>query len=440
MDNSLNIKNISEADRTYNYSNRITKKLNGILVSTDISKTNKELIIKFLKACKVEDLSNARLDFYIDKLKIISKLLNKDLDKCISADIEKLLLKLNERYEKSETRKAYIVTIKKFYRWLTKKEDPKIISWIKIKNYSKNAKQVNEETKVRNVLTPEEIESMISCTRSPRDRALVGCLYYGAFRIGELLGSKIKDIEFLEQRTCLHVYGKTGYRPVPINECTGLLKSWLEFHPDKNNKDAYLWISFNDVNRICNLTQFKHDEKPLTKINSSNHIGVRFVEMLLKELGEKAGIDKKTNPHNLRHSRLTYLGIIGLKDDMIKVYSGHSKNSRITSQYTHFSKEDLNNAISKLQGLKVEEKTAVLKKCYRCNHLNRNTLSICENCGLSLDVKEGLNIDKNKTKHIAINKALGVMLDDPVFKKALARYFLDRGMIDTIKQLAEDEN
>lgn len=437
----IQIKNVSEADKSYNYKHVIEIKLKGIFDNKNVSDVNKTLIVKFLQNCINENLSNARISFYVDKFRVISTIIKKDFDKCEREDIENFVSEIIKRYDKAETRRAYIVTIKKFYRYLTGEDNPKIISWIKEKNFNKTAKRQNEKTKVDNVLTAQEVELMIEKASNPRDRAFLGTLYYSAGRVGEVISLRIKDIEFNDYRTIVGLNGKTGYRKVPIIECSKLLKDWLEYHPDKNNKEAYVWVSFADINRIKNLNIGGKNKRKLKepKINSSIHIGARYIAKRLEELRRLAGIDKKVNPHNFRHSRLTALGLMGIDEDMIKIYAGHSKNSKVTSMYKHYSYDNLNNEFDKLHGIKTEEKKTELINCFRCGHLNRNTLSICEKCGLALNVNEAGKLDKTKNKQASINKIMKVLLEDDVFKKFLARYLIDKNMVEYAKQLAEEE-
>jgi len=131
---------------------------------------------------------------------------------------------------------------------------------------------------------------------------------------------------------------------------------------------------------------------------------------------------------------------MGIDEDMIKLYAGHSKTSNVTSMYKHYSYDNLNNEFDKLYGIKTEEKNNELINCFRCGHLNRNTLEVCENCGLALNVKEAGNLDKIKKKQASVNKIMKVLLEDDVFKKFLARYLIDKNMVDYAKQLAEEEN
>jgi integrase/recombinase XerD len=437
----LSVKNISEADKNYNYSGLIESKLNSILEDKKISQKNKELVVKFLQNCINESLSNARVSFYVDKIKVILKIINKDLDKCERVDLENFISEICTKYDKAETRRTYIITIKKFYRYLTGEENPEIINWIKGKNYNKTAKRQNEQTKVENILTPAEVEQMIQKTKSPRDRALVGLLYYSAGRMGEIIVMKIKDIVFDDYRTIVGLNGKTGYRKIPVIECSKLLKDWLEYHPDKNNKEAYVWISFNENNRIANLNKGGKNKQQLKipGVNSKEHIGVRYFAKLLKELGSVAGIDKKVNPHNFRHSRLTQLSLMGIDSDMLKLYAGHSKNSNVTSQYKHFSFDNLSEGMDKILGIKSDEKSNELLSCFRCGHLNRNTLEVCENCGFSLNVKQTGKLDKKQSKEVALRKIMGAMIDDDLFKKVMARYIIDKGLVDYAKKLSEDE-
>lgn len=438
MKQQIKFKNVTEADFNYNYKRQIEKKLSNIK-SNGISKKNKKHILDFIRSCVNEGLSNARVSFYLDKLKIIGELINEDFDKCKKEDIEDFVTEINNRYDNAETRRAFIVTIKKFYRYLTDEDNPKVISWIKAKNYTKTANRRKQSDRIDNILVPEEVELMIGGADKPRDRALLGVLYYSAGRIGDLIACRIKDIKFEEYKTTIKLNGKTGARVVPVTECSKLLKDWLEYHPLKDNKESYLWVRLADLNRVENLKQFKGKKKPKVEFKNE-HISIRYVEKLIKEIAGKVGITKKVNPHNWRTSRLTGLANLGLGEDALKLFAGHSKTSNVTRQYIHMSTDDLNNQMNKIHGIKNgEENKEELKGCFRCGHLNRYTLSVCENCGLSLELKDSSEKDQDKRKEVLIYKMFKEVVKDDTFQKALARYFIDRGMEDYVKELAEVE-
>jgi integrase/recombinase XerD len=55
---------------------------------------------------------------------------------------------------------------------------------------------------------------MISAATRIRDKTFIAVGHDGGFRVGEMLGIKIRDIEFDEQGARINVSGKTGGRVV----------------------------------------------------------------------------------------------------------------------------------------------------------------------------------------------------------------------------------
>jgi len=435
MNNTLTLTNTSNADKLYDYSGIVLRGLEALDKDKTISVENKEHIKGLLIHCNSLGMSKARLTIYLDKSKNIARLVRKDFKKYTRTDIKNVMKKITEKYTNSNSRALFVVTLKKIFGEYFKK--PKLIDWIKTNTYSKQGKKESKLKRIENILTPQEVEQLINKADNPRDKALIGLIYYSATRIGEIINIQMKHIKFKEYITELTVYGKTGLRVIPIVECTKLLHNWLDAHGDKENKEAYVWINIGTTKNIANLRNVKKEHIKVKK-NYGEHIGVRTVEKLLKKVGERVGITKKLNPHNFRHSRLTYLAT-RLTEAELKNYAGWTQSSKEAGTYVHLSNKDNITSMNKLYQLKKEDKQSELSKCFRCGWLNRKTLSVCENCAMALTSIKGADIDKKTIKQEKITKIMRTILEDDMFKKVLARYFIDKGMADYVKDLAEDE-
>jgi ribosomal protein L40E len=69
------------------------------------------------------------------------------------------------------------------------------------------------------------------------------------------------------------------------------------------------------------------------------------------------------------------------------------------ARYVHLSGRDVDQAILKLHGIKVEEKvrsevTLKPKTCPRCNNSNSPTAKFCQQCSLALDVKTAIELER----------------------------------------------
>jgi site-specific recombinase XerD len=294
------------------------------LNSSRISKTNKELVTGFYNQCIAEGLSVARINKYLYSLILLARLLKKDFNKAKKDDIVRLAVDIEKNGNWSEyTKQHYKVVIKKFYKWLNGGEDyPKEVKWIKTTVKNNNKKLPNE------ILTEDEIYRMVKAADNSRDKALILVLYESGCRISEVINLKIKDISFDEYGTILIVTGKTGERRIRLVKGYGAneaLKIWLDSHPFKDNKEAYVWLSLSTNSRL-------------------EPIGYRGVYKVLAEIGKKCGITKPLNPHAFRHARATHLANV-LTEAQMKEMFGWTQGSKMASIYVHLSGRDVDKAL-----------------------------------------------------------------------------------------------
>jgi len=436
MNKTIKLQDTSNADRLYHFSELIQHNLRIVEQDKQILEINKKHIRDFINYCNNEGLGKARLTIYLGRLKIIGRLFKKDFKTATKKDIEDLLEKIIEKYTNSGSRTIFIITIKKL--WSSYFENIELVSWLKTSKYSKQGEKENKITRIENILIPEEVEKIISVADNSRDKAFIGALYYSGCRIGEIINLKIKHIKFKDNVTEISVYGKTGTRVIPIVECSKLLQNWLDAHGNKEDKEAYVWINIGTTKTLANLKNYNKIKNKKPKYNYGGFISVRRASDILQRAGEKVNITKKLNPHNFRHSRLTYLAT-KLTESELKNFAGWTQGSKEAGTYVHLSGRDINNSMNKIYGIKEEEQENELVKCWRCNWLNRKTLTICENCGLALASEKAVMLGKKTTKDISLNKIMKTLLEDDIFKKFLARYLIDKNMVDYAKQLAEDE-
>ncbi|MCX6821798.1 MAG: tyrosine-type recombinase/integrase [Candidatus Aenigmarchaeota archaeon] len=303
---------------------------------------NKALIDKFLEFCKANGLSQLRITKYYYTLPKIAEWLNKPFGKVTKDDMIKLVGKIEETDYAEWTKHDYKAIIKRFYKWINNDEDyPDTVKWIK------PTVRANHQKLPDDMLTADDIDLLISKANNIRDKALVCVLYESGCRIGEVLGIKIKNVSFDEYSPILLVNGKTGSRRLRLIDKLGLLKTWLQAHPDKDNPDEYMFVSLAR-NRIKN--------KP---------IEYHAVVKILRELAKLSGIKHKVNPHNFRHSRATHLAN-KLTEAQMKQMFGWTQNSGMASIYVHLSGRDLDEPLLKMSGLldKETEKEEETKKSF----------------------------------------------------------------------------
>ena len=180
------------------------------------------------------------------------------------------------------------------------------------------------ERKIPEILTKEEVKSLIQATKSLKSRLIVKCLYSTGLRVSELVNLRLKD---------LSIDRKEG---------------WVR--KGKGSKDRFFKISdllLEDLNKYI-LTL--DDKEQFLFPGKNKTLTSRNVQKIIERSARKANLQKKVSPHKLRHSFATHLLDQGTDIRIIQELLGHADLST-TQIYTHVSKEQLKKIKSPLDSL-----------------------------------------------------------------------------------------
>ncbi|MCP8309007.1 MAG: tyrosine-type recombinase/integrase [archaeon] len=390
----------------YDY-DRILEKVLRSLKLSNIPQENKSLIEKFSRYLFAQGLSCGRIIKYVIEIRKLAELVNKPFSEMTKEDIVEIVQKIERRPDYSEnTKQDYKLSIKKFFRFLKGEENyPEEVRWIRITS-KRCTRKLPEE-----LLTEEEVKRMAEAARTPRDRALVLVLYESGCRIGETLSLKIRNVQFDEYGAVLTVDGKTGMRRVRVIASSPALASWINIHPLREDHNTPLWVSLGTNSRDLPL---KH----------------RTASELLRTLARKAGIKKRVYPHLFRHSRATHLAN-QLTEAQLKQHFGWVQSSEMASTYVHLSGRDVDNALLRLNGIVNEENRREegfkVVICPRCHAKNTPDSKFCNICGLCLDVKTSIELDKVREK---ADRLMSALISEPKVLDAILKTIreLDRSM------------
>ncbi len=174
-------------------------------------------------------------------------------------------------------------------------------------------------------LTTEEVDRLeeavdLTTAEGHRNRAIVEVLFSCGLRVSELVGLRLSDL-YLDDRF-LRVVGKGNKeRLVPIS--------------GRAVSELHLW--FDDRRQMT----IKPGEEDYVFLNRRGHHLTRtMILIMVKRLGEAAGITKTISPHTLRHSFATALLKGGADLRVIQVLLGHA-DIGTTEIYTHMDDEML---------------------------------------------------------------------------------------------------
>jgi integrase/recombinase XerD len=217
-----------------------------------ISSRNKKLITDFLDYLLADGLSQIRVMKYLYTMKQVVKILGKNLDRITKKDVVQFFKYVNTKKEFEEwTKHDYCILTRRFYKWVEKevkitlKETKEAISEIAHKEIKKA--KIREKLP-EHLLTPEEVMQIADHTLNSRDKAFVLAFYESACRIGEILPTKIKDIEFDKYGCRINITGKTGFRPIRLCAAAPSIANWLGNHPDRTNINAFLFCGIGRNN------------------------------------------------------------------------------------------------------------------------------------------------------------------------------------------------
>ncbi len=233
----------------------------------------------------------------------------------------------------------------------------------------KNSKKLPED-----ILTKQDVEALLQVAPSARDRAVVAVFYESGARKGELLGTRIKHVQFDENGAVMTLPdGKTGARRIRLVFSASFLREWLEVHPTKNDRESPIFCSLREPYNIISRTGLSDQ---------------------LNIIAKKAGITKHIHPHAFRHSRATHLAE-HLTEQQMKHYLGWTESSSMAAVYVHLSGKEIDDAILKMNGIKIDETHVdglTVGRCPRCKEINADRSLYCSKCGMPL-TREAFSVE-----------------------------------------------
>lgn len=247
----------------------------------------------------------------------VEKFLNyykKDINKITKKDVKDYMDKLIEKKNAGNTLNVNLNSIKFLMENILGK---KLLYNIK---YSKVPKTLPT------VLTKEEIRTLFDNIKNSKHKLLAELMYSAGLRVNELVNLRVMDFEFNKN------YG------------------WVR--RGKGNKDR-LFIVAKRLNE--RLQEFIEENKLnyesyLFKGNKRNHISKETINMIIKNSGKKAGINKRIHCHTLRHSFATHLIEDGYSVSDVQSLLGH-KSPETTMIYVHMASPKMINIKSPLDSL-----------------------------------------------------------------------------------------
>lgn len=194
----------------------------------------------------------------------------------------------------------YAYALKTFFSWceVTEQIDYNPISGIKFKR---------PKTNIREPLSIEEASQLFTAAATLKQTALLHIFYSCGLRRSEGEALNINDVNFKQQ----HLYVREGKgakrRVVPVTEKVS-----------KDLEDYYLH------ERCSSITKKAADENAFMLNHIGNRMSGSSYIKLLKQITDKAALQKEITLHHLRHSIATHLLQSGMAMEYVRDFLGHS--------------------------------------------------------------------------------------------------------------------
>lgn len=349
---------------------------------------NKNKLLRYIDFLKHEEkTSDARIISIASKIIAYCKELKKPLANATRQDAQKIVKFADSQEWTERTRSDFKATYKQYRKWLADPDNaifPSDVSWIRKKVLYNPKKQ--KEVTYSDIMKTEDYKKFISACDNPRDKAMFGMIGELGLRPKEAIVMKLGSIDFSNSEYVIvnvPADTKTGFRAVPAIFCKKWLREWcIKYHPEKHNKEAFLFTQLQ-----------RYKDQPI----SYKGLHDRF-----EQIKKRAGLDKKYKKFTLYQFRkfsYTFKASKGWSDQQIKAFHGLKPKSKAIDVYVKIDPKDLVNPLKELYGLKtkkVHSKELTVILCPNCGAENPDTNKNCEECGLVFDITEANKLIQEK--------------------------------------------
>mgnify|MGYP003393850172 CR=1 FL=1 len=193
------------------------------------------------------------------------------------------------------------------------------------KDITSTIKRPKKERRIPEVLTKEEVTSLLENLINKKSKLMISMLYACGFRVSELLNLKVKDLNFQE---------KIGH-----------------VRQGKGRKDRIFNIPNSLPKELENQVKFQQElGQEYLFTGSKGQLSARNIQKIVNKAATMAEIKKSVHPHTLRHSFATHLLENNTDIRKIQELLGHA-DLNTTQIYTHISQEELKKVKSPFDSL-----------------------------------------------------------------------------------------
>lgn len=251
--------------------------------------------------CLIRNRSSQTLDAYISRINTFMRWTgNKPMEDLTLQDARDFILFKKRSGAAASTCNLYNSSISFLYRYVLH------ISWDR-----DFVPRMKVDVKLPDILTLEEVETLIDTAKHIRNKAIIALLYSSGLRVGELVNLRAEDIYM--SRMQVHV------------------------RETKNHHDRFTILSHRALELLTEYWKsypVKRENFFISIDGTHEPLKVGGVEYMLRIVGKDAGLS--VHPHPLRHSFATHLIEQGVPMTYVQSLLGH-RCLQSTQLYIHIS-------------------------------------------------------------------------------------------------------
>lgn len=185
--------------------------------------------------------------------------------------------------------------------------------------------------KLVDVLSREEVQRLEDAAGAERDALIIRLLADSGIRVGELVRLRLADVAERERNPFIKVRGK-GDRERLVPLAPVLYRRLVRYGERQRPKDTSSDHLFLSRRR----SRVSGDYEALTESG---------VQQLVRDIGERAGLQKRVHPHVFRHSAATHMLRRGMNPLLVAQVLGHTSLAMIQNVYAHLTPTDAHVAL-----------------------------------------------------------------------------------------------
>ena len=277
-----------------------------------ILKNNTDILNKFISSKEIEGCSTRTLNYYKDNIIKMLDTINLPIDEITTEILRNYLA------DYKSNSKAGMVTIDNIKRTLSS-----FFTWLENEDYIvkspvRRIHKVKTTRRVKETFTDENLEKLRDTCSNVRDLAILELLISTGMRVGEITRLNISDMNF-QERSCIVLGKGNSEREVYFSAKSKMyIKKYLEMRTDNNEA---LFVSL---------------------IKPYNRLGISGIEILIRNLGKEANINK-VHPHKFRRTMATMAIDKGMPIEQVQKLLGHIKIDT-TMEYAMVNQNNVKNS------------------------------------------------------------------------------------------------